>query len=272
MCGVMIEQTENSFAAPDAAWAARSPSPPVVPVPAEAPPGDRLAFDPVAVREQRNGWTPERQHAFIEELADCGVVRQAAARVGMSEQSAYWLRRREDAQSFNLAWEAALQLGGDRLRSIAYERAVEGTVKRHYYKGEVVGEERVYNDRLLIYLLGKAEPSANAMAAGKVIRNWDSWMQAIEDGLDKPQPPADLGEISPVWQSESGTWWTNFPAPAGFNGAQFEPDEPGGEYHRECTLDEIAAIEAARARSTAEQERRRDLYFNPDRMRFEPPR
>jgi hypothetical protein len=265
----MTEQTQNPIATSDA-WAPRSPSPPVVPAPAAAPSGDRLAFDPVALREQRNGWTPERQHAFIEELADCGVVREAAGRVGMTERSAYWLRRRDDAQSFNLAWEAALQLGGDRLRSIAYERAVEGTAKRHYYKGEVVGEERVYNDRLLIYLLGKAQPSVNAMDAGKVIRNWDSWMQAIEDGLDKPQPPADFGSRPPVWEAEEGGWWTSFPPPPGFNGAQFDGDDIG--YRRECTLDEIAAIEAARARSTAEQERRRDLYFNPERMRFEPPR
>ena len=268
----MTEQTQNPFATADAAWPSPTPPPPSLSAVAEATQGDRLAFDPVAVREQRNGWTPERQRAFIEALADCGVVREAAARVGMTDRSAYWLRRRDDARSFDLAWEAALQLGGDRLRSIAYERAVEGTVKRHYYKGEVVGEDRVYDNRLLIYLLGKAQPSANALEARQVIRNWDSWMEAIGDGLDRPQPAADLDEESPVWQCEEGHWWTSFPAPPGFNGQQFEPDEAGGEYHRECTLDEIAAIEAARARTAAEKERRRDLYFNPDRMRFEPPR
>jgi hypothetical protein len=265
------EQNQNPFAMA-LHWHSPSEPPPNLPATVESEPGDRLAFDPVAVREQRDGWTPERQRAFIEALADCGIVREAAARVGKTEQSAHWLRRRGDALSFNLAWEAALQLGGDRLRSIAYERAVEGTVKRHFYKGEIVGEDRIYDNRLLIYLLGKSQPSANAMQAREVIRNWDSWMQAIEDGLDRPQPAADLGESSPVWQGEDGGWWTSFPAPAGFNGAQFEPDEPGGEFHRECTLDEIAAIEAAQARATAEKERRRDLYFDPDRMRLEPPR
>lgn len=243
----------------------------ITPARARAPAADRLAFDPVQLRT-RAGWTAERQRAFIEELADCGVVKEAAARVGLTEQSAHWLRRRDDARSFNLAWEAALQLGGDRLRSIAYERAVEGTVKRHYYKGQIVGEDRVYDNRLLIYLLGKAQPAANAMEARQVIRNWDSWMQAIEDGLDRPQSAADLGEDSPVWQCEEGNWWTSFPPPHGFNGRQFEPDEDGGEYHRECTLDEIGAIEAARSRAAAAQERRRDLYFDPDKMRFEPPR
>ncbi|HEY5722900.1 MAG TPA: hypothetical protein VIT45_11320 [Allosphingosinicella sp.] len=263
----MTEQTQNPFATAGASWPLRPSNLPAV---AEAPPGDRLAFDPVAVREQRNGWTPERQRDFIEALADCGVVREAAARVGMTEQSAYGLRRRDDALGFNLAWEAALQLGGDRLRSIAYERAVEGTVKRHFYKGEVVGEDRVYDNRLLTYLLGKAQPSANALEARQVIRNWDSWMQAIEDGLDRPQPPADIGSKTPVWEAEEGGWWTSFPPPPGFNGAQFDGDDIG--YRRECTLAEIEAIEAARARDAAEKERRRDLYFNPDRMRFEPPR
>ena len=234
---------------------------------APRPESDRLAFEPVEVRT-RAGWTADRQQAFIEALADCGVVREAAARVGMTEQSAYWLRRRDDAQGFDLAWEAALQLGGDRLRSLAYERAVDGTVKRHYYTGEVVGEDRIYDNRLLTYLLGKAQPSANALEARQVIRNWDSWMEAIGDGLDRPQPAADLGEDSPVWQCEEGHWWTSFPAPPGFNGLQVEDEG----YRRECTLDEIEAIEAARARTAAEQERRRDLYFNPDRMRFEPPR
>ena len=253
---------------------APTPEPEPAPEPAPAPepePADRLAFEPVAVRT-RAGWTPERQRAFIEELANCGVVCEAAARVGMTEQSAHWLRRRDDAEPFNLAWDAALRLGLDRLRSIAYERAVTGTVKRHYYKGEVVGEDRVYDNRLLIYLLGKAEPVADPFAVRDVARNWDRWMEAIESGLERPLPVADGGPESPVWQDEDGDWWTSFPAPAGFNGARFAPDEDSAEYRRECTLDEIAAIEAARTRETAEQERRRDLYFNPDRMRFAPPR
>ena len=263
------EQNQNPFAMA-LHWQSPSEPPPNLPATAEAPPGDRLAFDPVAVREQRNGWTPQRQRDFIEELADCGVVREAAGRVGMTERSAYWLRRRDDAESFNLAWEAALQLGGDRLRSIAYERAVNGTVKRHVYKGEVVAEDRIFDNRLLIYLLGKAQPSANAMEARQVVRNWDSWMQAIGDGLDRPPPPANCGSGTPVWEAEEGGWWTSFPAPAGFNGQQYDGDDIG--YRRECTLDEIAAIEAAQAREKAEEERRRDLYFNPDRMRFLPPR
>ena len=44
--------------------------------------GTELApFDPVALRPRIDGWTPARQRAFIEELSDCGIVGEAAARV-----------------------------------------------------------------------------------------------------------------------------------------------------------------------------------------------
>lgn len=171
---------------------------------------------------------------------------------------------------------SALQLGSDRLRSIAYERAVEGTVKRHFYKGEVVGEDRVYDNRLLIYLLGKAQPLVDDCAARDVVRNWESWMQAIEDGLDKPMPALDSGGEAPVWRDEDGDWWTSFPPPPGFEGRQFVPgeEEDGDDdgYRRECTPAEIEAIMTAQARDEAEKARRRDLYFNPDRMTFRTPR
>src|SRR6476620_6601416 len=75
-----------------------------------------LEFKPIQLEPRRDGWTPARQRAFIEALADTGVVREAAARVGMSEETARRLRRRADAASFNIAWEAALHHGADRLR------------------------------------------------------------------------------------------------------------------------------------------------------------
>jgi hypothetical protein len=243
---------------------------PAVAEPAPAP--DRLAFDPVQVRARLDGWTPGKQRAFVEELAECGIVKEAAARVGMSEQSAFNLRRRAGSESFNLSWEAAVRLGAERLRSIAYERAVTGTVKRHYYKGQVVGEDRVYDNRLLVYLLGKTEPVADSFRVRNVARDWDSWMRAIEDGLDEPMPALDAGDDGPVWLTEQGEWWTSFPPPPGFEGREYIPDEEdegeGEEYQRECTPAEIEAIQKAKAREKAEYARRRDLFFDPDRMKL----
>jgi hypothetical protein len=67
-----------------------------------------IPFNPVPLRHRRDGWTPERQVAFIRALAECGCVLEACRRVGMSSESAYKLARRPDAQSFRVAWTRAL--------------------------------------------------------------------------------------------------------------------------------------------------------------------
>jgi hypothetical protein len=69
-------------------------------------------FNPVPRKVQRHdGWTPERQRAFIAALADTGCVAIAARMVNMSPESAYQLRRQPGAESFRAAWNAAQSLG-----------------------------------------------------------------------------------------------------------------------------------------------------------------
>lgn len=60
-------------------------------------------FDPVPLRYRVDGWTPARQRAFIEQLAETLSVEAAAALVGMSAQSARELRRRAGAEGFAAA-------------------------------------------------------------------------------------------------------------------------------------------------------------------------
>ena len=229
---------------------------------------DMLDFSPVDVRARFDGWTPDRQRDFIEALAECGVVREAAARVGMTQQSAARLRRRDGAESFGRAWDRALGLGGERLRSVAYERAVEGVLKKRYWRGRVVGEERIYDNRLLISLLAKFEPVTTDRADVRdAMCNWEDWLEAVELGLDRPVPKFRYGQGEPVWRGEDGAWWTGFPPPLGFNGRQEgTPGDPG--YRRLCNLSEIAVIDAAKARELEDDCRRRDLFFRPDRKQF----
>lgn len=66
------------------------------------------AFHPVPLRGRRDGWTPRRQALFIGYLAETGCVRAAAARVGLSRESAYRLRRRPGAEGLAHAWDVAL--------------------------------------------------------------------------------------------------------------------------------------------------------------------
>ena len=56
---------------------------------------------------RRDGWTPERRGQFLGGLAAGLDVRRACARVGLSREGAYRLRRREAA--FARAWDEALR-------------------------------------------------------------------------------------------------------------------------------------------------------------------
>ncbi|WP_299328839.1 hypothetical protein [Parasphingopyxis sp.] len=60
------------------------------------------------LRARRDGWTPLRQAEFIGYLAETRCVKRAAARVGMSRESAYRLRRKAGAEPFCMAWDTIL--------------------------------------------------------------------------------------------------------------------------------------------------------------------
>jgi hypothetical protein len=264
-----MEHNQNPFAPADAAWppprtaanlSSAAPSAPAAE--AAEPPTDIFDFDPVAVRARSDGWTPVRQRAFIEELADCGIVREAADRVGMTGQSATRLRRRPEAAAFSLAWDAALRIGGERIRSVAWERAVAGIVKPRFYRGEKIGEERIYDNRLLLSLLAKLpEPAVDEGAVQRVIGDWEGWMDAIEHGLEAPPHTPDRPDEPPVCRDDDdGSLWTSFPPPPGFNGE--EMGEWGDEeYFRALTSEERAIFEAKEAREEQHMHRRRDAFF-----------
>ena len=121
---------------------------------ARSRPGTLPTFTPVPRLSPRHtGWTPERQLGFIEALADLGSVRAAANAVGMTPESAYMLRRHEQAAGFRKAWEAALDRGVERLEDAAMERALNGVEVPVYSYGKLVGTRRVFNDRLLMFIL-----------------------------------------------------------------------------------------------------------------------
>lgn len=67
------------------------------------------AFTPAELRVRHDGWTPVRQAEFIGYLAETRCVKRAAARVGMSRESAYRLRRKPGAEEFNAAWDFILK-------------------------------------------------------------------------------------------------------------------------------------------------------------------
>ncbi|HYJ52853.1 MAG TPA: hypothetical protein VEW04_06750 [Allosphingosinicella sp.] len=247
-------------------------------------------FEPVPLRYRSDGLTPEKQREFVEALADTALIHVAAQRIGVSPQAVNRTRRRADARSFDLACAAAQRFGARGLHATAYERAIEGTIRRHYYHGELKSEERVFDNRLLIYLLGKTEhlldepPEAAAVAA-----NWEPWVEAMEHGTPLP-------DIRPAWQREQdqrlaeyaaaeeedeeedggedvwededgGFWWTRFPPPEDFDGVE-DGVVGDGDYRRSLTEAEeekMAARSGGEDKELAEEIiracARRDRYF-----------
>lgn len=115
-------------------------------------------FTPVKRRYRHDGLTPARQVAVVQAMAACGCIREACAKVGISAEAVYELRRRPDAQSFRLAMDTALDGAADRVEDAVYDRAINGVEVPHYYKGELVGTHRRYDERLALFLLRYRKP------------------------------------------------------------------------------------------------------------------
>jgi len=134
-----------------------------LPVPA----GELPRFTPVPRRSTRHdGWTPERQRDFIAALADTGSVEAACKAVDMAQRGVYALRRQPGAEGFRAAWEAALQLGVQRIEDVVMDRALNGVEEPLYSYGKLVGTRRRYNDRLLMFILRNRAPERFAAGGG----------------------------------------------------------------------------------------------------------
>ncbi len=134
---------------------------------------DDYDWVPVRRKRRKDGWSPEKQRAFIGALADSGVVAEAARSVGMSDAAAYKLRRAPGAEAFAAAWDAALEAASRRLVDIAFDRAINGVddvvLDR---EGNHVYTKRKYNDRLLMFLI-RAHAPDRYRHANKDVRSAD---------------------------------------------------------------------------------------------------
>jgi hypothetical protein len=174
--------------------------------------GDRAApdFTPVPTRARHDGWSADRQVAFIEALAESCCVEEACRRVGLSATSAYALRRRADAQSFRVAWDAALDYAVTRLSDAAFSRALHGVAQPVFYRGEQIGERRHFDERLTMFILRyrQAErygawlddmietghPDRTALLLDKLVRRAREDAEADQAGRRRPRrPPLELG-------------------------------------------------------------------------------
>ena len=110
-------------------------------------------FAPVPRRARHDGWTADRQRAFIRALAETGCISVAAEEVGVTPRSAYRLRGDPAGARFREAWDLALAGATGRLATMAFERALRGEFRETWRNGELVSETRVPSDKLLMFLL-----------------------------------------------------------------------------------------------------------------------
>jgi hypothetical protein len=143
------------------------PATPAHPEPVEEPLTPLTDFTPVTRKCARHdGWTPARQKAFIEALADYGSVRDACQVVGLATTGAYQLRRQPGAEEFAAAWEAALACAVKRLEDTLMDRALNGVEVPVYSYGKLLGTRTQHNDRLGMFFLRNRAPHRFAVGGG----------------------------------------------------------------------------------------------------------
>lgn len=158
---------------------------------------DPAAYDwvPVLKKRRKDGWSPDKQRAFIEALADGGSVATAARAVDMSESSAYRLRRSPGAEAFDRAWSAAVDAASKKLIDAAFERALVGSEEPVFDReGNRVGRRFRQSDRLLMFLLRAYGPDCfRTMAAPRPDAAPASAPAPVAEALAHlhPAPPAE---------------------------------------------------------------------------------
>lgn len=108
-------------------------------------------------------FTAAKRWEFLARLSLCGNVNDAARRSGVNVSTVNG-RIRGDA-GFAEQVKDALAEGVGRMESEAFRRAVEGTDKPVFQKGDLVGYVREYSDSLLALLLRRHDPAYAASSS-----------------------------------------------------------------------------------------------------------
>lgn len=159
-------------------------------------------------------WTTHKMTEFLRALAATHSVTDAARSVGMSRQSAYKLRSRLKGLAFDAAWDQAFRHSYENLPFAALDRALNGIEVPHYYKGELVGTSRRYDERLTVALLRMISSEKVLLVSSDVPeaeirgRRFETLVAAIEaegEAARDPHPTesfaADSPDLSP-WSDE----------------------------------------------------------------------
>lgn len=137
--------------------------------------------DGVEAHVRYDGLSAVRKRAFLRALSETGEIQQACARVGVSQQTVWAVKKR--SPDFAAACEKALRISLPCIEQIAYERAVEGWEEDIVVGGEVVGTRRRWSERLLADLL-KAELAARQVARAADAKGGPQVRQPTREQVD----------------------------------------------------------------------------------------
>jgi hypothetical protein len=139
---------------------------------------------------RHDGWTPERQVAFLEALAACGVVMDACKQVGLSAQSAYAFRNRRSGRAFGTAWDAVLvHRARGRLSDELLSRAMNGCIEAVHQNGAITGERHRFDNRLSMAVLTRLDRLAEKQGEREgmlraVSQDLDDFLDCVQQGGD----------------------------------------------------------------------------------------
>nr|WP_295662538.1 hypothetical protein [Polymorphobacter sp.] len=209
------------------------------------------APSPTPRATRSDGWTTERQFGFLEELAACGNVEQAAAAVDMSPSSAYRLRARDAAGPFAFGWRAASAMAYHAIRELAMARVTRGVTQPIMYRGAIIGTKVIYSDRLLIALLEHLQPVAGAPAADGARRPMPDPAIAYAAAIDAYSEALETGEDAVVPLIDDGTGPDNGPTQAELT-ALHDRDELRAERWFDVMGEELTDLDLDDAASMAD--------------------
>jgi hypothetical protein len=139
-----------------------------------------------APQPRHDGWTPDRTARFLDTLSHKGNVARAAAAIGLSRETSYCRRRRDPL--FARAWAAAMLLAREEGGHILADRALDGVEEEVWFRGEVVGTRRRYDNRLLLAHIARLDRLALDETASTDAARFDELVACLAGA----QPPAPL--------------------------------------------------------------------------------
>ena len=142
-------------------------------------------------------FTRERQAAFLQALAACGVARRASGLAGVSYRTAYRERRANPA--FRRAWDAALLAARALSEDVLATRALDGVEEEVWYHGEVVATRRRFDSRLLLAHLARLDRLTEDVRTRAFAEDYEGALERFAAGEDDPAPVCETcGEALPM--------------------------------------------------------------------------